>query len=646
MITLTIFLNNKFMKKRYIFLILSVLSFVCVSCDDTLNLEPKDRVSPTTILSNEEGIRTWMANLYYRAPIEDFTYNRVGWHSGQTNHVGIYPDEQTGNAINSEFNHLIDGGGNFTWWGYGYLRDVNLLLKEVQNIKNLTEEQKKETLAEAHFLRGFGYFALAKRYGGVPIIKQYQEYNSNPDSLKVPRSTEKETWDYAISELDSAAAGLPSTRTGNDTRRATKWVALALKSRAALFAASIAKFGAKDGLEGEAVDKGLIHIDPSYANHYYEICMDACMQIMESGLFELYKPNPASPDEAVKNLLALFQDVNIAPQECMFIKGYGNSPLTVGAHSIDFWCNPYQTRDGSPHPGRMNPSLDLVDTYESYTNPGQSSPIVTTEDGNTNNYNGYDSNQKYLHYDKPYDIFKNKDARLWATVILPGTEWKGKTINIQAGYIQPDGKAVIEADKASIVVDGITYHTFGAASMDDYSGFDQSNLSCMTRTGFSFKKFLKPSAVENNDRLGFSTQDWPEIRFAEVLLNYAEAVVESGEGDANLAAKCLNATRRRAGHTVDISLTSENVQRERRVEFAFENKRWWDLIRRREFHVVFHNNVQKALDPVLDLRVSPPKYIFIRKNAIREIPLSFDERYYYNPIPGTTTNGCIQNPQW
>jgi hypothetical protein len=84
----------------------------------------------------------------------------------------------------------------------------------------------------------------------------------------------------------------------------------------------------------------------------------------------------------------------------------------------------------------------------------------------------------------------------------------------------------------------------------------------MTRTGFSFKKFLSPTPVDGNNGLGFSTNDWMEFRYAEILLNYAEAVVESGytENNAQQVAKdALNATRRRAGHTVDIPLTLQNV---------------------------------------------------------------------------------------
>jgi hypothetical protein len=144
-----------------------------------------------------------------------------------------------------------------------------------------------------------------------------------------------------------------------------------------------------------------------------------------------------------------------------------------------------------------------------------------------------------------------------------------------------------------------------------------------------------------------STSDFIDFRYAEVLLNYAEAVAESGTGDVARATEALNATRRRAGHTSDIALTPENVQRERRVELAFENKRFWDLIRRREFHTEFNNRFMHSILPLQDLRALPAtKYIFVRVNLPNSNPKTFEPKAYYRFIPGIATNGLVQNPQY
>lgn len=628
-------------------ILLVLLSFT--GCRDIMDLDPLDRVSSDVIFSNEEGIRSFLANLYYRSPFEEFNYTFNGPHTGWGLWHGLLSDVLADNAAHSEFNYEPTLRTSSSYWSYGYTlnRDMNLLLESIPEISFLDEDRKSELAGEVHFLRAFNYFTLAKWYGGVSIIQNYQEYTSDVASLKVPRSTEKDTWDFILAECDKAIQYLPSSRSGKDTRRVTKWAAYALKSRAALHAASIAKYWQKAPLSGEAATLGLVGLDASLANGYYEQCIKASKAVMESGVHGLYKPSPASVGEAINNYMALFQNPNITPEEAILVYGY--TKAAVDGHAMDLWCSPNQTADGSPFPGRVNPSLNLVDLYESYTNPGHDAPIVTTSDGNTEDYNGYNAERDYLRFDTPYDIFKDKDARLWATMVLPGTEWKGTTIHIQAGFIKPDGTPVIEAEKAAVEIDGVTYHTFGADSWKDYSGFDPQHVAEMTRTGFSFKKFLSPSTVSGNINPGASLNDWMEFRYAEILLNYAEAVAESGYAENNTQAtakEALNATRRRAGHTTDIPLTIDNVLRERRVEFAFENKRWWDLIRRRDLHEVFNSHLYKALCPVLDLSVSPPKYIFVRKHIIRGVPITVPTRYYYMSIPDVNSNDLVQNPQY
>jgi len=87
----------------------------------------------------------------------------------------------------------------------------------------------------------------------------------------VPRSTEKATYDFVMSEFDLAIANLPDERPSDGSLRATKWVALAHESRAALHAASVAKFWDKASLTGQAVDEKLVGgMTLADANNYYQ----------------------------------------------------------------------------------------------------------------------------------------------------------------------------------------------------------------------------------------------------------------------------------------------------------------------------------------------------------------------------------------
>lgn len=630
------------MKRLYI--IFSILASLWMSCSKVLDKEPLDRLKESDVFNDPEGVRLYMANLYSQLPIEDLAYFRNGFNinDGNPNNGGWVPAMFTDEAVHSEWRDFI-ADGDWQWWDAGYklIREVNLLIDAVPRL-SVDEASKQAIFGECAFIRGYAYFALAKRYGGVPLISDPQKYEGDVDALKVPRSTESDTWDYLLAELASAAENLPTAWTGNNERRATRWAALALRSRAALHAASIAKFGSEVTLSGPAAEQKLVGIDATMANKFYQICLESAAEIMDSGLYGLYKPYPASAAEAVDNYRKLFEDPSIAPEETLFIKGYA-VPGEYRGHNYDIWFQPAQTANGWPHPGRMNPLLDLVDSYESYDAPGQDAPIVTTVDGQIGGYAGFDRHQAYRRFTDPLAIFEGKDARLFATVVLPSSTWKDTRIVIQAGFVKPDGNAVINTND-QITIGNTTYYTFGGANTASYSGFDTHGWN-NTRTGFAFKKFLnepKPVTPSWNQ----STTDFIDIRYAEVLLNYAEAAAESGLGDLNRATQALNETRRRAAHTHDIPLTPENVARERKVELAFENKRFWDLMRRREFHTAFNNRTVHALQPILDLRTTPASYIFVRSLVAFTDPKTFNTKAYYRFIPGIGSNKLVQNPQY
>lgn len=626
---------------RYILLLPLLFS---LSCGDVLDKQPLDKLQGENLFSNPEGVKLYMANLYYQLPIEDFTFFRQGfnWNTGDPNNGGFAPAMITDEAVHTEFGDFI-GNDDFQWWDQGYklIRDTNILIDIIPTL-TVSEDETKALVGESAFIRAYAYFALAKRYGGVPLITSVQKYEGDVEALKVPRSTEKETWDFVLKECDLAIQNLADSWPGGE-RRATKWVAYALKSRAALHAASLAKYGDRAPISGTAVDQKLVGLDKSAAAEYYKAAIEASEALINSGKFSLYKPTPASPEEAAENYRKLFEDPNIAPNEAIFIKGYARPGSGTG-HNYGIWYQPNQTANGWPHPGRMNPTLDLIDAYESYTNPGKSAPVATTEAGNDiNDYNGFNASKTYKRYDDPAGIYKDKDARLWATAVLPGTAWKGQKIIIQAGLIKPDGNPQLFGGEP-VTSGGKTYYPYGAADRTQYSGFDTWGGN-NTRTGVSFKKFLN-EGVNVAPGWNQTVSDWADFRYAEILLIYAEAIIESGTGAADKGATALNQVRRRAGHTKDIPLTIDNVIRERRVELAFENKRFWDLIRRREYHTLFNNTVRHALIPVLDLRVSPAKYIFIRQAIQRLNPSTFDYRQYYRYVPGIGANGLVQNPQY
>lgn len=651
----------------------AVASLLLSSCNK-LNLKPLDRVPASILLNDVNGVNLLLANLYNQMPIEDFSYNpdiQFNYHGGGGNpglidrghSTSFYTDESV-NSLGRSNNSISEVGPvNDGYWPYNSIRQVNQFMEALQTV-DLDQKSRAELMSEAHFIRAFIYFGLAKRYGGVPLIESVQKFEgANTDSLYVPRSTEKVTWDFILKDCDEAIINLPPSRSSLEgLYRATKWTAYALKSRVALYAASTAKYWKKAPLSGEAVDKKLVGgMTPTDADNYYAQCIAASKVIIDNSGKQLYKPNPIDAAEAAKNYQAIFEDPT-SPEiynEVIFLKAYIDGSATQGqGHSTDAFFNPNQTTLGGIC-GRFSPTLDLVDLYEDYTDngTGKSVPLVTRTDGIENSYDvhpetGIDLKKPFKEYDNVSDIFAGKDARLFASIIVPGSTWKGKTIIMQAGLIDKDGNQMTYKEGASKGKDGKTYYSYGAASEDQYSGFKYlgsglQQLANFSSTGFTLKKFLQETKSITGTEYASKTP-FIVFRLPEIYLNYAEAVIESGKGDPTLAQTYLNDIRKRAAHKDNIKLSLQNVLKERRVELAFEGERYWDLVRRRDYHTLFNDTKRKSLLPILDLRQSPPKYIFVRADNMNDIrgTTTFHERYYYRPIPGVTTNKLVQNPEY
>ncbi|MDR0845518.1 MAG: RagB/SusD family nutrient uptake outer membrane protein [Tannerella sp.] len=672
-------MKKKILKSK-IAVIIAFFLTLSAGCNDFLQLESLEKVSADQLLSSEEGLRTLLADLYNSAPMEDFNFrwdwgfNRRGWGQGVSELV--MTSMMTDESVQSDGGHGVstpggqyfdnsdaesDGDNDSRNGAYKRNRDVSIFLENIEEAKNagtINEATFNRLSSEAHFIRAYIYFGLAKRYGGVPIIENLQDNDYVPGSdnaaLFVPRRTEKDTWTFILKECDLAVAHLPEKASSADgIYRATKWAAYALKSRAALHAASLAKYWNRAPLAGEAATQNLVGMAPADAAFFYDECLSASREIIDHSGHSLYMPNPASPEEAATNFQYLFLTAN---DEIIFSRAYlDGTTIQRQGHDYDIRYSPAQSNPGFHKFGRFSPTLDIVDLFEDYTDDGtgKSARIVTRTDGKedfyTPNPNNLDVNIPFKKYDDLYEPFKNKDARLLASIIVPGATYKSTKIVMQGGLIGKGGNVTVYASGSEVGQDGNTYYTYGAESAAGYSGFfamgrsDDANFSC---SGFSVRKYL----AENKTVAGVersSTTPWIDFRLGEIYLNYAEAVVESGKGDQAAAAQYINALRKRAGHKDNIPLTLDNVLKERRVELAFEGLRYWDMFRRRDYHTFFTSGRRHALVPMIDLREPAPKYVFVRVNLYYDEQAggrTFNPADYYFSIPGTNTNNLVQNP--
>ena len=649
------------------------LSLMITSCDKIFdNLEGDlTKMTGDNMVSSEAGIMRLLAQVYSYIPITAYP-NTANFATS------LNEDFYTMNAVDSHggdygFNNAAYYGVNgvATFWNWTAIRAINSFIRDVTSAVSkgvILESLGNQLIAEARFVRAYCYFVMVRGYGGVPIITEvldkYYDGVGNEQLLKfTPRATEKETWDFVISELDAAIDALPESRT-TGTFRATKWAAYGLQSRVALYAASVSKYWTNAGTMPNsyaAVASKKTYMEASYAAAYYAKCISASEAIIQSGAFSLYRPNPASIAEAVTNLGTMFTTKQNV--EYIFGRTY-NDGVTTSGSNWDVFNSPQQTVTGTSACGRYSVALDLVDTYDDYdANRNAVSGIIKTRiDGIENsymstpvvNFASLRTSINFIRYTNISDPFQNKDARFKAWVLYPNSSFRGTTIKIQGGMIKSTGSASFWAD-VSETVGGQTYYAFGDVSgkVSGFYNYTNTNLGNTYTTGFGLRKFLDPSAYQL-----YIKNFWYDIRYAEILLNYSEAVLESNTASKlTLAGQYLNDIRHRAAYTDNIALNIDNVLHQRRLELAFERDYLYTLHRRREY---FNENTdpavegrRHALTPVIDLTDLPggtPKYIFVRSIFFQEdvggTSPSFSTNYlsYYKSMPDFGVNGYEPNP--
>ncbi|WP_410059226.1 RagB/SusD family nutrient uptake outer membrane protein [Barnesiella intestinihominis] len=571
-----------------------VMALSFYSCD-YLDVPPINIIQDDAIFNSESGITSYMTTLYYDLPIEDFRYTQQGFNvSGKGQ--GRLPNV-SGEAMCSSSDD-ISTIGDGTWWGcwdYGKIRRVNYFLKNFPAYKSNFQNTvlADAWMGEAHFIRAYCYFAMVKRYGGVPILREPQEYVGDIESLKVPRDTEKACYDFIAEDLDEAFRLLPDNEEILGKGRATKYAALALKSRAMLYAGSIVRYGTVDL-------NGLVGIDKALANDYFELAYKAVKELEKSKRFSLYRKN----SDKEKNFAELFLAED--SPENIFCKYFQRN---VNAHGWDVYFVPYQYR-GNGFSSNMNPTLEFVEMFEH-------------KDGTPANFA---ERAKDTYFDDPSELFQNMDARFGGSIIYPNAIFKGEPCSIQKGLIIEDGSKKENATNYEEAVytanDGQVYHIVGKSGSGNYSG---------NMTGFFMRKYLNENMPQSEVIENYSEQHWIEFRYAEALLNGAEAAVEMGQhlDDALL---WINDIRSRANiKQLSLSdLTVDKVRHERRIELAFENHTYWDLRRWRIADKEIETKQYTGLCPYFD--INKQKYIF-EEVAANKYYYTFDVKMYYERIP-------------
>jgi hypothetical protein len=420
---------------------------------------------------------------------------------------------------------LLDQTGGFSeWWTYPTIRKTNEFLKQMES-SPLPADVKAYLSARARWARAMCYFAMVKRYGGIPLITTAQAINESPDQLFVPRNKEVEVYDFIINEMDAIIPAMKSTDQGGYP---TRWAAFALKSRAAMYAASIATWG-------EVQINGLVGIPATEAQRFWQASYNASDSIIKKGPFTLYNKYP---DDKVKNFRQLFVDEAGNPESIYAMQFKGTDGVGV-SNGWDMFTGPQAFVAWAGNSAA--PYLEMIESFEHADGTPGTLDKAVIEQGLWD----------------PADVFKDMEPRFFASIYTQGTPWHGSTCDNWTSLIKSDGGV-------------ITTGSFGGVNAQGSGNKDGGAI-----TGFGIMKYLnEQNALPNN----WNTEtDWMVFRLGEILLNQAEAAIElSKPGEA---LQLVNQIRTRGGVASLGTIDRDKVRHERKIELAFEGNRLFDLRR-------------------------------------------------------------------
>lgn len=599
------------MKNRYIPFITAILSsLLFMSCGNFLDRDPDRIMTNDQVFSDEVMTRSVLANFYGRL-------DGTGW--GQRTNNGYSMTILDDAALCQGSPDTKQGFSDTQWRLYDYtlVRDFNRFLVGVRETDKLSASDKKLYEGEVRFLRAWYYFTMARGLGGMPLIgDKVFDYTPGMDitALQTPRSTEAGIYDYIISECTAIADMLPETMTTNSAR-VNKWTALMLKARAAVYAGSLANYNNKM-VQPVRTAGGEVGISPDLAEGYYKTALSTAKDVIRESPYKIMMPGASADMENMQKNYYNATSVKENNTEVIWAKDYKYPGTTVGFTKFNLPHSVAEDEDNS----YGGPVLNLVEAFEFRNDRDGRLHIGTI--GNP------------VFYDTPEALFKDKDARLWGSVIYPDAVFKNEKILLQAGQlIKKDGKwstltgILASTDENDLLI------TSENGPRDD-------NNVYVNKTGFYYRKLM--DETPQSATRGRGSEMWyPHFRISEAYLIAAEASFELNGSNAE-ALEYINTVRRRGGIQDLTSMTFDDIVNENRVEFCFEDHRFWDLKRWRLADKIWNGvsgDANAQLWALYPYRVNAPgdahdkQWVYIKQKVYTEpYPLNFLTKNYYNFI--------------
>lgn len=561
--------------------LLIVISLLWAGCSDTF-LEEKTNYSNLTpeIYNDYTGALRRVDDIYLRMlpnANDGLTYRSPS--GGKSDIQSQSTEEFTGLSNFVHPDVTITSSSNLTDWFYVSSATSNSPWGEIRNCNDviagisggtLSDDQKNELLGQVYFFRAWQYYLLVKVYGGVPIIDKVQVTDvSEAQNLTVPRATTRECIDFICSDLETAYNMLPYTWGSSNFGRVTKGAAYALAGRARLLYAS-PLFNRSDNKDR------------------WQAAYDAnkkAIEALTSGGFGLAYLD--APGINAAGWSKIFSDYN--SPEAVFVTLYNKVHDDDAANEIyrnnrrEQGLRPSNASGVTSNTG-MSANALMVDLFP------MADGKRPTEVGQYN-YNSL-------------KFYENRDPRFYRTFAFPGMYWRFEgnplawqgTIPSNAVYNGSNyvlwnyswyGDATKQADPN---ISGFGADMLGQNYRGVYIRKRSNDFDMTTPTPTCLYRWPATASENRQGAFGEGAMPHMEIRYAEVLLNFAEAAC--GIGNYAEALQVLKDIRKRAGYTnetenygLDASLSGDRgklfgaILYERQIEFAYEGKRFDDMRR-------------------------------------------------------------------
>ena len=522
------------MKKIIIYFLIVFSGAYFSGCVD-LDTYPKDQMSESMFWKNEGHVKSALMGVYQVLKTGgNFGENYYFDHCGEINDFYTDLEIPLGSSTSST------GYYNAKWQGsYEGIARANKVIGKVPELDFLSDDEKKEFLAEAKFLRALYYFQLLDFFGGVPYYDETTDINAEYHSMKKPRNTADEIRSYILTDLNAATEGLRAEWDDQNYGRATKGAAYALKGKVYLYN--------KDWKNAIAAFEEIVY--NKSGNYGYALDSDY------ANLFKLWG-GATSPEMifTLQNLGGIGFDYGSRIQLHLGCRGHfgGGWHNTFPSNVL---VDAYEYPDGKP--------FSWEDVF-----PGWATMSVADRDKCMDvemDDNGAFVGLRSCDTAKILNAYKNRDPRLMASVIVP--------YSTTVGWVSEQTKVLI-------------YAMDGTKNGSETYGTVRSNR--MTNI-YYYRKF-----ITEGDLGGLiSTPDHspvtiPLIRLADVLLMLSEAYNEDGQLEK--AVTELNKVRARVNMpglnsgSAWLSVTTrdqmfERIRKERMYELCAEGHNYSDLRR-------------------------------------------------------------------